>query len=107
MPDQGGRDKKVLAVDEVLYSGLDVGWTSVVGMSRWRYFTVNMVYHVLLVLIPMLKSTCIVFRISRAVTLSSCGGENLYDSVQVGLTRGIEDQTRELCPTLVLEDKEH
>ena len=48
------------------------------------------------------------FRISRAVTLSSCGGENSYDSVQVGLTRGIEHKTRELClPTLVLEDKEH
>ena len=81
MPDQGESDKKVLAVDAVLWYGLDVGWTSVVGMSRRRYFTVDMVYHILLVLIPTYKSTCIVFRISWAVTLSSCGGENLYYSV--------------------------
>ena len=33
--------------------------------------------------------------------------ENLYDSVQVGLTCGIKDQTKDLYPMLVLEDKEH
>jgi hypothetical protein len=29
VPDQEGSDKRVLAVDAVLLSGLDVGWTSV------------------------------------------------------------------------------
>ena len=57
-----------------------------------RYFTLDMVYHILLVLIPTDKSTYIMLRISRMVTFASLQEvlflrkslkrENLYGSVQ-------------------------